>query len=108
MEKLLIFLILAPPPARSPAVLVEPEVEDDTTDEAADDVSVESTTPSTECMAISDTEQWHNMPGVSYLEQSQQEPMEVVEEGSVMPLPITSGVTSPRRRSGPTSPTRLP
>ncbi|KAM7535405.1 hypothetical protein Aperf_G00000101723 [Anoplocephala perfoliata] len=98
----------SPPPAPSPALTAGPEVEDETTDEAADDASIASSTPSTECMTISDVEQWYNVPDVSYLDKSQQEPMEVLEGDSIIPRPTVSGLTSPRRRSGPTSPTRLP
>ncbi|VUZ41135.1 unnamed protein product [Hymenolepis diminuta] len=84
--------------------------EDESTSEAAEEDNesdVPSSASSTKCMTTSDAEEWPNMPESHFKQERrrQQEAMKLIKDRENVPMPR---LTSPKRRSDPTSPVRTP
>ncbi|KAM3184720.1 hypothetical protein ACTXT7_007781 [Hymenolepis weldensis] len=84
--------------------------EDESTSEAAEEDNesdVSSSASSTKCMTTSDAEEWLNMPESHFKQERrrQQEVMKLIKDPEDVSIPR---LTSPKRKSGPTSPVRTP
>lgn len=105
------YFLLTPLAPKRPLATSELEIdEDESTSEAAEEDNesdVSSSASSTKCMTTSDAEEWLNMPESHFKQERrrQQEAMKLIKDPEDVPMPR---LTSPKRRSGPTSPIRTP